>query len=282
MPQEQFQEAVLGNAFILSLLEQRYKPTRIQKNIARIVKALNKMRSPIKISFKHDFVNNAFRIRNPYLLTDHKVARLSKENMLRGHMTSVEQAINIYHLLYHCLIFGIEGDVVELGCHEGITSLLLRMTMNEASTDKTLYVYDSFEGLPQPNAQDGKRFKKGQLASSQEALEANFRRLKLAPPVICKGWFAETLPTQLPNKICFAHLDGDLYESILDSLKHVYPKMAPGGVILIDDYFDPKILNVNPILPGVKKACDEFFADKPEKIQVLLAGYECHGYVRKN
>jgi O-methyltransferase len=271
----------MSNVFILSLLEDRLKPTKVQTRLANVIKSFNKMKWPIKISFKNDFTNNSFRIRNPYLLTDHKVARQTKENMLRGHMTSIEQAINIYHLLHHCIVFGIEGDVVELGCHEGVTSLLLQMTMAETPSDKTLHVYDSFEGLPEPHTNDGKRFKKGQLATTQEAFEANFKRYKLDLPVIQKGWFADTLPTKLPGKICFAHLDGDFYKSILESLKHVYPRMASGGVIVIDDYFDPKILNVNPILPGVKKACDEFFSDKPEKVQTMLAGYECHGYIRK-
>lgn len=100
-------------------------------------------------------------------------------------------------------------------------------------------------------------------------------------PKIHEGWFADILPTQLPDKISFAHLDGDFYSSILESLIYVYPRLSKGAVVVIDDYCDPKQLDANNILPGVKKACDEFFKDKKEKVSVLVAGCEAHGYFRK-
>ena len=77
------------------------------------------------------------------------------------------------------------------------------------------------------------------------------------------------------------HLDGDFYSSIIESLTYVYPKLSKGAIVVIDDYCDPEIHNVNNILPGVKKACDEFFKDKKEKVDVLIAGCESHGYFRK-
>ena len=55
----------------------------------------------------------------------------------------------------------------------------------------------------------------------------------------------------------------------------------PAGVVVVDDYCDPAVHDVNNILPGVKRACDEFFADKPEEINVLIAGAEAHGFFRK-
>jgi hypothetical protein len=85
-------------------------------------------------------------------------------------------------------------------------------------------------------------------------------------PVVHKGWFKDTLPHDLPERICFAHLDGDLYDSILVSLEHVYPRLSKGAICLIDDYSDPA---VNPQgwnqLPGVKQACDEFLCHKPKR-----------------
>ena len=73
-----------------------------------------------------------------------------------------------------------------------------------------------------------------------------------------------------------------MYEFILVSLEHVYPKLAKGAVCLIDDYNDPSI---NPLgwnkLPGVKKACDEYLADKPENVTLLYAGEYAHGSFRK-
>jgi O-methyltransferase len=100
--------------------------------------------------------------------------------------------------------------------------------------------------------------------------------------LIYKGWFQDTLPSGLHDLISFAYLDGDLYDSILMSLQYVYPKLAPGAVCLIDDYCDPQI---NPKgwnrLPGVKKACDEYLIDRPEKIEFIYSGTNSHAFFRK-
>jgi O-methyltransferase len=83
--------------------------------------------------------------------------------------------------------------------------------------------------------------------------------------------------------IAFAYLDSDFYESILVSLEHVYPRLPRNGLMIIDDYGDKAR---NPLawdeLPGVKLACDDFFADKPEKVSVLIGtGDLPFGLVRK-
>lgn len=69
---------------------------------------------------------------------------------------------------------------------------------------------------------------------------------------------------------------------ILVSLEYVYPRLTKGAICLIDDYGDPSI---NPLgwnkLPGVKKACDEYLADKQENVSLLYAGDYTHGYFRK-
>ena len=84
------------------------------------------------------------------------------------------------------------------------------------------------------------------------------------------------------SELLFAYLDGDFYDSILISLQYVYPKLTAGAVCLIDDYCDPQI---NPKgwnrLPGVKKACDEYLRDKPEKIEFIYSGPYSHGFFRK-
>jgi hypothetical protein len=121
------------------------------------------------------------------------------------------------------------------------------------------------EGLPSLSPIDGIAYHQGQLKTTEDVLRYNFKRYNLPLPEIHRGLFKDTLPDGLPGKICFAYLDGDLYESILVSLEHVYPKLAKGAVCLIDDYNDPSI---NPLgwnkLPGVKKACDEYLSNKPE------------------
>ena len=147
------------------------------------------------------------------------------------------------------------GDFVEMGCYKGETSVLLgRICRNKCK----LYLYDSFAGLPEKSGADlsvaGENFKKGELLASKTELVRKFKSASLPLPVIKKGFFDELSPEDLPSKIAFAFLDGDLYESIKDSLKLVVPKMVDGGTILVHDY-------INTALPGAAKAVDEYLAN---------------------
>ena len=161
-----------------------------------------------------------------------------------------------------------EGDFVEFGCYKGDTSLLLAEVLSglqsmacgktvEKSVEKKLWVYDSFEGLPEKNEMDeselGKDFKKGELTVTKREVKKRFLRAGLPLPVIKKAWFDELSNTDLPEKIALAFLDGDFYESIKVSLNLVEDKIAKNGVIIVHDY-------KNEALPGVAKAVDEWMA----------------------
>ncbi len=183
-------------------------------------------------------------------------------------------------------VLNIEGDFVEMGCYKGDTSLLLaevlwgynRGLMVEKSVEKVgdkagkksgkdgekrgggksgkrLWIYDSFEGLPEKSRFDesvlGENFKGGELFVTKREVKERFLRAGLPVPVIKKGWFSELEASDLPEKIAFAFLDGDFYESIRDSLKLVGPKMSDEGVLVVHDY-------TNPALPGVRRAVDEW------------------------
>jgi O-methyltransferase len=175
---------------------------------------------------------------------------------------------------------------VELGCYKGATAAFLTKcimyamnTGNVLTGDRwELHVYDSFEGLPEHSPEDfGTKSlaAQGQVCASQDDVIETFAARFGLPhghagkplPIIHPGWFAETLPAQLPKYIAFAHLDGDLYSSIKISLEHVWPRMIPGGVIVIDDY---NFLSI----PGCKRAADEFFADKHEKPESLFGSVQ--------
>ncbi len=150
-----------------------------------------------------------------------------------------------------------EGDFIELGCYKGDTSLLLAEILKNSG--KKLYIYDSFEGLPEKGEKDesvaGENFKGGELYVTKREVKERFLRANLPVPVIKKAWFNELTDADLPEKIAFAFLDGDFYESIRDSLKIVESKMTKGGVIIVHDYN-------NPALPGVAKAVDEWLVGK--------------------
>jgi O-methyltransferase len=155
----------------------------------------------------------------------------------------------------------LDGDIVELGCYKGDTSLMLAEAIR--STGKKLWIYDSFEGLPQKSMQDesaiGVDFKAGELFVTKREVKQRFLRAGLPVPVIKKAWFNELTSDDLPLSICFAFLDGDFYQSIKDSLKLVESKMIKGAALLVHDY-------KNEALPGVAKAVDEWLKGKNLKI----------------
>ena len=155
-----------------------------------------------------------------------------------------------------------QGDFVELGCYKGDTSLLLAEVLK--GTEKKLWIYDSFEGLPEKSEADesalGMNFKGGELYVTKREVKERFLRAGLPVPVIKKAWFNELLDGDLPKEITLAFLDGDFYESIRDSLKLVESKMAEGGIIVVHDY-------QNPALPGVAKAVEEWAREQKKTIK---------------
>lgn len=95
------------------------------------------------------------------------------------------------------------------------------------------------------------------------------------------------MPKNLPEKIAFALLDADLYSSTLYALQELYHRMSKGAICLLGVYWDSgtriaMTTNRKYKSPGVKKACDEFFVDKPEKVCVLVAGNYTSGYFVKS
>lgn len=265
----------MDNAFILQLIDKNIQDSFRKRILAGFIKFINTHNRYLKLKFKDDRLNVYYGIKNSPIYD-------TKENKLKSKMISVEQGMNIHHLLCQVLLLRVPGEVVELGCFEGITSVLMQKTLDQFRSKKRIHVYDSFQGLPDKQPEDGDvPFVKGKFRSPKSKLIKNFGDHNTKLPIIHTGWFKDTLPKGLPKVICFAHLDGDLYSSITESLEYVYPKLAKGAIVVVDDYCDPNVLNVNNILPGVKKACDDFLSDKKEKMSVLIAGCESHGYLRK-
>jgi O-methyltransferase len=165
---------------------------------------------------------------------------------------------------------GVEGDVVEFGCYEGGSAVAMQELLKIYDYPKQLWLYDSFAGLPEKTAEDesvrGAQFQRGELKASKARLQRNFIKRDVRLAHVVAGWFFELDPEDLPDQIAFAFLDGDYYESIMDSLKLIWPKLTAGSVVLIDDY-------QNAALPGVKKAIDEWADryDLPVKIDKTIA-----------
>lgn len=163
------------------------------------------------------------------------------------------------------LAAGVPGDVVELGCYVGTTSLFLQRLLRADATGKTLHVYDSFAGLPDKLPQDaspaGEQFKGGELVAAKAQLINHFKHAGLPLPVIHKAWFEDLTVQDTPDAISFAFLDGDFYSSILASLAVVWPKLQPGSIVIIDDY-------QTEALPGVAQALKEWSRDHSFSLKV--------------
>ncbi len=185
------------------------------------------------------------------------VAALLAKHQLISDQVSKEQVATILHELSHVVEHGIDGTVVEFGCYIGTTSLFVRRVLDELDPERPFHVYDSFEGLPAKSTEDssgaGEQFVAGKLAVSKKQFLREFQKARLKPPVVHKGWFSQLTDVDVPDKIAFAFLDGDFYESIRDSLALVAPRMSQGGTIIIDDY-------AREALPGAAKAAHEKFS----------------------
>ena len=190
-----------------------------------------------------------------------------ENNKIDASIISSEQIYHIVKNLTEVLQKNLEGDVVELGCYVGESSKYIRKTLDVFESSKTLTVFDSFEGLPPLSEYEiNTGWKPSTLKTTEDVLRGNFESNGLTPPKIVKGWFKDIKEEDLPEKICFAFLDGDFYDSIYDSLEKIYDRMVDGGVILFHDFrrFD---------LPGVDAAIKVFFKQKniPYNLEVMCS-----------
>ena len=152
----------------------------------------------------------------------------------------------------------VPGDLLEAGTWRGGSAILMRGVL-EAYGDATrrVWVADSFQGVPPPDAERypadaGDTFHTwDELAVPVERVRANFTKYGLLDDRVrfLEGWFKDTLPGAPVEQLAVLRIDGDLYESTLDALRPLYPKVAPGGFVIVDDY---------GCVPGCKQAVEEF------------------------
>ena len=158
-------------------------------------------------------------------------------------------------ILYSSLIAteNLPGVIAEVGVYKGGTARLIC----EVKGEKDLYLFDTFEGLPETNDNDLLVHKGWLHDTDLESVKnylSDFKNIHFL-----KGVFPGTAGPISDKKFSFIHLDTNLYQSTLDALEFFWPRMVIGGRIVSHDY------NASS-MPGVKKAFMEFFRDQPEKI----------------
>ena len=137
------------------------------------------------------------------------------------------------------------GDFIETGVWRGGTTILMRGVLEAmGDRERSVWVADSFEGLPVPDAEQypadtGLDWSHVEvLKVGADAVRANFERYGLLDDRVrfLEGWFCDTLPDAPIEQLSVLRLDGDLYQSTMDALVALEPKVSPGGFVLVDDY----------------------------------------------
>ena len=166
---------------------------------------------------------------------------------------------NLRHLVERTIRDSVGGDLIETGVWRGGACIYMRAILEAYGiSDRTVWVADSFAGLPPPNpalypadASDT-HYQYAELAVSLDEVKANFARYNLLDGQVqfLEGWFKDTLPAAPIEKLSILRLDGDMYESTMQALDALYWKVAPGGYVIVDDF----------VLPACREAVVDFRA----------------------
>ena len=162
-------------------------------------------------------------------------------------MIGLRRMDNLQECIETVLREDVPGDLIETGVWRGGATIFMRGVLKaHGDTTRTVWVADSFEGLPPPDAArypadaGDTLFKLGGLAIGVDRVRHNFERYDLLDDQVrfLPGWFKDTLPSAPIQQIAVMRLDGDLYESTWQAIEALYPKLSPGGFCIVDDYGD--------------------------------------------
>jgi hypothetical protein len=166
----------------------------------------------------------------------------------------------MFHIASLVLAAGkVEGDIAEVGVAYGATAKII----STFKGNKELHLFDTFDGIPFVSDEDDPSIVIGDCKISLEVVQKNLEDEKNIR--FYKGTFPITASSISDRKFALVHLDVDIYQSTKDALNFFYPRLNKGGILFCHDYSYYK---------GVKKAVDEFFADKPEPV-IALCESQC-------
>ncbi len=188
------------------------------------------------------------------------------EEFVEGFVAGGLNQSDMARFYFFCLTFdqlikeGVEGDLVELGSYKGHTATLLAGMARKLG--RTAYVLDTFEGF-NPGDLKGIDSAASPNAFGDTSLEAVRAAVGEDNVRYVKGYFPDTAGELPPDgRYCLVHIDCALYAPIMSALEYFYPRLVPGGFLIIHDYS-------SLYWSGAEKAVDEFFADKPESVLPL-------------
>ena len=190
-------------------------------------------------------------------------------------MTTPERLYDLYQSIRYVNEAQIPGALVECGVWRGGSSMLMALGQMKYDTIRPLQLFDTFEGLPEPDADldvdliggpASDRWREGWIKVDLDEVKANLRGTGYNPAHLefIKGMVEETLRDSLLPQYAIARLDTDWYASTKCELELLWPRIAPGGFLIIDDYGH---------WMGARKAVDKFFAGTPVKMSRV--DYSC-------
>ena len=191
----------------------------------------------------------------PDVLRERRLSTLVKPHTLVGR----ERIRNLYRLARQIEIEKIPGDVVECGVYHGGTAAILGHFATNSQMNRTLWLFDSFQGMPATTEADSKGVDGVSADTYVSDLVGDIERVRtvlssvgtnMARVRIVPGWFQDTFPTLPAFRIAVLNIDADWYESVKLCLETFFDRVEPGGFVSIDDYGH---------WPGCKKAVEEFF-----------------------
>jgi O-methyltransferase len=184
-------------------------------------------------------------------------------------MTSRERLWGLLKAVQYVVARRIPGDIVECGVWRGGSAMAAALALKDGGDDRTIWLYDTFQGMPAPTAEDSKMYgdhagakfaakQDGEFSdwcrASLEDVKDNFGSTGHTNVRYVQGKVEETLLSEFPESVALLRLDTDWYVSTKAELEILWPRLSPGGILILDDYGS---------WGGAKKAVDEFFADKP-------------------
>jgi hypothetical protein len=184
-------------------------------------------------------------------------------------MTSCERVFALCRSVEYVANSGIPGDIVECGVWKGGSMMAVAHTLLDCgTTDRKLYLFDTFDGMTEPTAvdkdmrgQSASELMKKRKAAGRSWCRSTLEEVETAMKstgydegnmVFVKGKVEETIPERAPEKIALLRLDTDWYESTYHELKHLYPRLSVGGVLIVDDY---------GYWNGARRAVDQFMRE---------------------
>lgn len=207
-------------------------------------------------------------------------------------MVSKERQIHFFDAVQYVSRAGVPGAIMECGVWRGGGMMMAAFALLDLdTTDRELWLYDTFAGHPQPDQVRDIDIHGNALVKQYEKLKtedgfSDWARVSLADthanmqstgyPAermrFIKGKVEDTVPEQAPQQIAILRLDTDWYESTRHTLEQLFPRLSPGGVLIIDDYGHMR---------GAQEAADEYFQEHNIHILLNRVDYSCRSAIKR-